>query len=212
MSIGTRPDYAKATRHLSRRHPAFKTMIQQFGPCTLLPDTDHFGVLVRSIIAQLISTKAATTISQRVYTLVAPHPVTPASLAAQTDLALRDCGISSMKVRYLRALQNQLLEDPAFLARLDRLPEEQLRPLLGALPGIGPWTLDMFLMFSLGRMDVLPVGDLGVRLAVQDHFGLAAEPRPQELRTLAEPWRPFRTVACWYLWRSRGFVPQSGLE
>ncbi|HEY8506625.1 MAG TPA: hypothetical protein VIL46_18730 [Gemmataceae bacterium] len=203
--------YAQAQRHLARRHGVWKELIRRVGPCTLAPDRDCFRVLVRSIIAQQISTAAAKSISARLWDLVAPAKLTPARLASLTDEQLRACGLSTAKRRFLRALAEHA-SARGFLRRLSRSTDEEVAAKLLPIPGIGKWTVEMFLIFGLGRLDVLPVGDLGLRAGAQTWFGLKDLPTPAELTELAEPWRPYRTVATWYLWRSRGFVPQSGME
>jgi DNA-3-methyladenine glycosylase II len=173
-----------------------------------VPDPDVFGVLARFIIYQQISTKAAASICARL--TAALGVLTPTTLAQADDARLRTCGVSAAKAKFLRALTEAVRTGTLDVQRIPTLPDADLRTQLTAIRGIGPWTVDMFLMFGLGRPDILPVGDLGLRMAVRDLWQLAATPTPAELLALAEPWRPFRTVATWYLWRSRGVVPQSG--
>jgi DNA-3-methyladenine glycosylase II len=201
--------HAAAQRHLRRAHPILKRLIGRVGPCTLRPEADHFAALVRSIIAQQISTKAARSISARLAAALAPGGLSPARLAALDEATLQGCGLSGGKRRFLRALSERVLSGEVPLADLAALTDAEIAARLRPVPGIGPWTVDMFLIFSLGRPDVLPVGDLGLRMGVQEQFGLEQQPTPAELTTLAEPWRPYRSIATWYFWRSRGGVPQS---
>lgn len=197
---------------MSRTSPAFRELIRRVGPCTLESDADSYAVLVRSIIAQQIATKAARSITNRLFEAVAPGPLTPDAFAGLSDDQLRACGLSASKQRYLKALTDHVRSNVGFLEGLVEAPDSEVTAALLPITGIGPWTVEMFLMFGLGRPDVLPVRDLGLQMGVRDLFGLAEVPKPQQVTELAEPWRPYRTVATWYMWRSRGFVPQSAIE
>jgi DNA-3-methyladenine glycosylase II len=202
--------HRKARRHLARRDPVLKAVIASVGACTLEPaGGDSFVVLVRSVVSQLISTAAARTISARIQAAAGPDGITPAALLALGEEKLRQQGLSGAKARAILDLATRAGNGTLPLADLPGLEDEQVIAHLTAVRGIGTWTAEMFLIFCLGRPDVLPVGDLGLRAAVQQQFGLAALPGATELRTLAEPWRPYRSIATWYLWRSRGGVPQS---
>jgi DNA-3-methyladenine glycosylase II len=202
--------YGQARRHLGRRDPVLKALMSIVGPCRLRPDAgDPFALLVRSIISQMISTKAAAAILAKVQTAVGGPGLTPAGVLALSEAELRAAGLSGAKVRCLQTLAARALGGELPLARLQELADEEIAAHLLPLPGIGTWTVEMFLIFGLGRLDVLPVGDLGVRAGVRDVYGLADLPTPDELRERAEAWRPYRTVASWYMWRSRGAVPQS---
>jgi DNA-3-methyladenine glycosylase II len=202
--------HRKAQRHLARRDPVLKGLIARVGPCTLQPGGEPFAVLVRSIVAQLISTAAARTISARLEANVGRKGIKPSSILALGEQRLREQGLSGAKARAVLDLATRAKAGTLPLADLPGLADEQIIAHLTAVRGIGTWTAEMFLIFCLGRPDVLPVGDMGLRAGVQEHFGLKALPRGEELRRLAEPWRPHRSVATWYMWRSRGFVPQSG--
>lgn len=201
--------YAAAERHLRRAHPVMARLIKHVGPCTLNVNPDHYAALVRSIIAQQISTKAANSIGERLLAALSPHGLEPVRVAALEETTLQACGLSGGKRRFLRALTGRVLSGELRLNELADLDDAEIASRLRPVPGIGPWTVDMFLIFSVGRLDVLPVGDLGLRLGAQEQFGLKAPPSPAELVALAEPWRPYRSIATWYFWRSRGFVPQS---
>lgn len=199
----------KARRHLTRRDPVLKQLAAHVGPCTLQTVADGFEVLVRSITSQQLSTKAAQTIYSRLCAALPRKRMRPAALAAVGDETLRAAGYSANKVRFLRDLTDRVLDGRLPLKKLPALEDEEVIDKLVAVHGIGRWTAEMFLIFSLGRLDVLPVDDLGLRAGVRTAYGLGELPLSAALRELAEPWRPYRSIATWYLWRSRGAVPQS---
>jgi DNA-3-methyladenine glycosylase II len=201
--------YAKAERHLARKSPIFKKIIKRVGPCTFQPNPDYFTVLVKTIVSQQLSTKAALSISSRLHQALGDRGMTPKAIQALSDEVIRGCGLSGGKLRALRDVSARALDGSLPLNQLDDLTDEELTDCLLAVHGIGPWSVDMFLIFSMGRPDILPVGDFGLRAAVQEHYELPELPTPKILQELAEPWRPYRTIATWYCWRSRGPVPQS---
>jgi DNA-3-methyladenine glycosylase II len=202
--------YGKARRHLGRRDPILKQLMSVVGPCRLQPNHgDPFALLVRSIISQMISTKAAAAILEKVKATAGDGGLTPARISALAEAELRSAGLSGAKVKSLQTLATRALSGEVPLSRLHELTDEEITSHLLPLPGIGVWTIEMFLIFGLGRLDVLPVGDLGVRAGARDVYKLAELPTPAELRAIAEPWRPYRTIGTWYMWRSRGAVPQS---
>jgi DNA-3-methyladenine glycosylase II len=168
------------------------------------PDpTDHYGALVRSITGQQLSVSAARAIYGRLTDRFGGRPPTPAEILADDPEALRAAaGLSRAKVAYLRSLAEHVLDGELELERLDELPDERVVEELVAVKGLGLWTAQMFLMFHLERPDVLPVGDLGIRRAIERAYGLEGLPAPAEMELIAEPWRPHRTVACRFLWRS----------
>lgn len=207
------PFYQKARRHLSRRDPVLKAVIKQVGPCTLTPiPHDPFTILVRCVIYQQISTKAAKSVFDRLAARVGGPPIPAAALGRLTEDDFRACGVSGPKQRALRAVIDYADANPGVLARIADLEEEAIHGHLTAIKGIGPWSVDMFLMFGISKPDVLPVGDLGIKAAMRKLYGPDDRyPTKDEMIAIAEPWRPYRTVACWYLWRSLGgVVPQSG--
>jgi DNA-3-methyladenine glycosylase II len=201
-------DYAKARRMLGRRDPVLRELMQRYGPCGLADaqHADAFRALVRAIISQQLSTRAAATISTRFEALF-DGPATAAAVAALTDDRLRGVGLSGQKMRYVRDLSHRVLDGSLPLADLDRMTDEEVITALTQVKGIGRWTAEMFLMFRLHRPDVLPVDDLGIVKAVQRAYGLRTQPKPQRLQRLAESWRPYRSVACWYLWASLENTP-----
>jgi DNA-3-methyladenine glycosylase II len=202
-------DYAKARRHLARRDAVLKKLIQQVGPCTLQPSSDRFGTLVRSIISQQISGKAAASISAKLCATLGKRGIHPRAIDRVDDDDLRQAGLSTAKRRALRDLTAKVLERQVVLENLHEHDDEAVIEHLLPVHGIGRWTAEMFLIFALGRLDVLPLADLGLRVGVQRQHGLAEIPPKERLIELAQLWRPYRTVATWYIWQSFGPVPQS---
>ena len=194
-----------AEAHLAARVPTLAPVVAAIGPCALQPQSDLFRVLVRSMIAQLISTAAARTITTRLESKLGGK-ITPGRLLALTDDDLKACGISGGKAKSIRGLAEHFQANRKFAAAVTAADDLAARELLLPLRGIGPWTVDMVLMFGIGRLDVLPVGDLGLRAGVRDLYRMDHLPTPIELTEIAEPWRPYRTVGTWYIWRSRGWT------
>lgn len=181
---------------------AMARLIDAVGPYRLRPERDRFGMLVRSILSQQISTGAARSIRAKLDALLAPDVVRAESLARASDDALRACGISPQKIGYLRSLVEKVDSGAVRLARIGRKPNEAIVTELVQVKGIGVWTAQMFLIFALGRLDVFPHGDLGVRVAIRDLYGLAALPTQAEGEAIARLWQPYASVASWYCWRS----------
>jgi len=196
-------DYARARRHLARRDPVIRDLMRVHGQCGLA-DAQHgepFGALMKAIVSQQLSTKAAHTIFTRLLALFDGVP-TPPALAALTDVQLRGVGLSGQKLRYMRDLAAKVQEGTLPLPALDSMADEEVIAALTQVKGIGRWTAEMFLMFRLHRPDVLPVDDLGIVKAVQKAYGLRKTPSADRLNKIGDAWRPYRSVACWYLWRS----------
>jgi DNA-3-methyladenine glycosylase II len=168
------------------------------------PDRDdHYGALVRAIVGQQLSVAAARTIYSRLTARFGDRTPTPEEILADDPEELRAAaGLSRAKVGYLRSLAEHVLAGELELERLDELPDDEVTSELVAVKGLGTWSAHMFLMFHLDRPDVLPVGDLGIRRAIERAYGLEALPTPEAMEGIAEPWRPYRTLACRYLWRS----------
>jgi DNA-3-methyladenine glycosylase II len=202
-------DYQKAQRHLARRDPVLRQLIKLIGPCTLWHNPDGFAALARSIVAQQISTKAAAAISARLEEAVGRRGLTPRGILKLSDESFRAAGLSAGKVRCLRDLADKVKRGVVPLQAFQELSDEEVIERLIPVHGIGRWTAEMFLIFSLGRLDVLPAGDYGLRMAVQRHYNLPEPPPREPLLELAAPWQPFRSIATWYMWRSLGTVPQS---
>ncbi len=203
----------KAAIHLQASDPVLGAIVAAFGPLDPGSDRDaapgeHYAALVRSIVGQQLSTKAASTIHGRLIDRFDGRAPTPQEVLADDPEELRAAaGLSRAKVGFLRSLAEHVISGELELERLDDLPDAEVTAELIAVKGLGPWTADMFLMFHLDRPDVLPVGDLGIRRAVERAYGLAELPDAAELTRIAEPWRPHRTLACRYLWRSLDAVP-----
>lgn len=189
--------------HLRRADEALAAIIDRAGPYRLELDTErgHFGSLAKAIVFQQLSGKAASTIHAR-YLALFPEIPSPTSLRALPQATLRGAGLSRAKVSALYDLADATGDGRLELPLVDDMPDEQVVESLTQVRGIGPWTAQMFLMFHLGRPDVLPTGDLGFRTAARRAYRLRGDPSPARLTKLAEPWRPWRSVAVWYLWRS----------
>jgi DNA-3-methyladenine glycosylase II len=213
----TPDDYARARRLLMRRDPVLGSAIKQIGPCRMAERQrkDHLTALVGAIVSQQLSTKAAATIFGRLVTLLSNgnavdgHVPGVAAIAAQDDAALRSVGLSTQKVGYLRDLTARIMDGRLDLDALDALPDEQVIERLTAVKGFGRWTAEMFLMFRLHRPDVLPVGDLGIVNAIQRLYRLRKRPDAKRINRLGEAWKPYRSVACWYLWQTLRNEPLS---
>jgi DNA-3-methyladenine glycosylase II len=171
------------------------------------PLGDAYGALLRSIVGQQLSTKAASTIYGRMIEIFGGHAPTPRQLLAADPEEIRAAGLSRPKIAYLRDLAQHVEDGTLELDRLDELPDEEVSAQLTAIKGLGQWTADMFLMFHLRRPDVLPVGDQGIRRAVQVQYRMRKLPDPKRLEKVARPWRPHRTLACLFLWSSLDNVP-----
>jgi DNA-3-methyladenine glycosylase II len=205
---------AEAREHLRAADPVIRALIDEIGPDGLgdprrgLSPGDHYGALVRSIVGQQLSTSAARAIYTRLTDRYDGRTPTPVEVLEDDPEELRAAaGLSRAKVQFLRSLAEHVIDGSLELERLDRLPDEEVTAELVAVKGLGPWTADMFLMFHLQRPDVLPVGDLGIRRAMMLRYDLGELPKPEEMERLAEPWRPYRTLACLYLWRSLAATP-----
>jgi DNA-3-methyladenine glycosylase II len=200
----TAADYARARRILLRRDPVLAALIRRHGPCGLAAAqrADHFSALVRAITFQQLSTKAATTIYNRMAALMPGGVPTPAGFACLSDEALRAAGISRQKSSYLRDLCDKVSSGAIGLETLDAMSDEEVIASLVQVKGIGRWSAEMFLIFRLHRPDVLPVDDLGIVTAVQKAYRLRKRPTRERLHKIGEAWRPYRSVASWYLWRS----------
>jgi DNA-3-methyladenine glycosylase II len=195
--------YKKVRGHLSDNCPVMKRIIERVGPCMLEPrGDDPFTLIVRCVIGQQISAKAAESISNRLLEVVGGPPIPVAKLAKFTEAKYKACGISGPKQRTLRAVIDHIKANPDLLPSIPELEDDAIRERLTVIKGIGPWTADMFMIFGLGRPDVWAVGDYGLKVAVQRQFKLRKLPDAANLTKVAEPWRPYRSVASWYLWQS----------
>lgn len=201
-------DIAAATRHLSGSDPVMRKIVKSIGACELRPGRrgDHFTTLARAIVGQQLSTRAAETIWNRVLAL---HPngngLRPEDVLALPDGQLRTAGLSRAKAAYMKDLAARVTAGDIKLNRLSRLDDEAIVTSLTSVKGIGRWTVEMFLIFRLGRPDVWPVADLGIRNAVARAYSL--DPTVDNLAAVSEPWRPWRSVASWYLWQTLAAPP-----
>jgi len=190
-----------ARRHLRAADPVMRSMIDAVGPYTLRFEKDRFGMLVRSIVSQQISTIAARAIRKRLLELVGSEGLTAANLARFTVDQLRSVGLSQQKASYVADLACKVNEGTVDLRGLGRLSDERVVETLTQVKGIDRWTAQMFLIFALGRPDVFPHDDLGVRAAIRDRYQLSDLPDRTTSVTIAAPWRPYASVASWYCWR-----------
>jgi DNA-3-methyladenine glycosylase II len=200
----TPEDYARARRLLMRRDPVLARVIKAIGPCGMADRQrpDHLSALTGAIVSQQLSTKAAATIFARFIALFPDGGLSAPAIAALDDRTLRSVGLSGQKVAYLRDLSARIVDGRLRLDALDELSDDAVIERLTAVKGFGRWTAEMFLMFRLHRPDVLPVGDLGIVRAVQRVYGLRKRPDGKRLAAIGDAWRPYRSVACWYLWQS----------
>ena len=207
------PDgYARARRLLMRRDPILGAAIKRIGPCLMAERQrkDHLSALVGSIVSQQLSTKAAATIFARFLALFPDHHIPDAAaIAAASDAALRGVGLSGQKVGYMRDLSARIADGRLNLDELEALPDEDVIARLTSVKGFGRWTAEMFLMFRLHRPDVLPAGDLGIVNAIQRLYGLRKRPNAKRILKMGEAWKPYRSVASWYLWQTLRNEPLS---
>ncbi len=196
--------HRKAITHLKKSDPVMATVIEAVGKCTYAPDNDvpAFEALISSIIYQQLSGRAAATIERRFQDYFGGRMPTPKKLLAAPDEDLRGVGISRQKLGYLRDLATKFSDRSLPVKRLPDLADDEIIQILTQVKGVGRWTVQMFLMFRLGRPDVLPDLDLGIQKAIKLAYRLDAMPTPKRVLEIGEPWRPYRTVASWYLWRS----------
>jgi len=207
---------AAARKRLAASDPAMAALIERIGPLDVKTrlrrrseerPADAYGALLRAIVGQQLSTKAARTIYGRVCELFGGSTPSPEQLLEAGEEDLRAAGLSGRKVEYIRDLAVHVLSGELELDRLDRLSDQEVIEEIVAVRGLGQWTAEMFLLFHLERPDVLSGGDLGIRKAIQVEYGLEAMPTPQRVLEIGEPWRPHRSLASLYLWESLAVVP-----
>jgi DNA-3-methyladenine glycosylase II len=203
----------RALAELTASDPVIGELIARYGELSVAarrrrrPPVDAYGMLLRSVIGQQLSVKAAATIYGRVLDLFGGTTPSPQQLLEAQPQALRDVGLSWRKVEYVRDLAAHVLSGELELDRLDQLSDDEVVAEITAIRGFGVWSAQMFLIFFLERPDVLPAGDLGIRRAVQVAYELDELPAPTELERIAQPWRPHRSLACVYLWESLANEP-----
>lgn len=193
-----------AQQHLIERDPIIAELHARFGDCRIAPHTNYYGQLVGAIIGQQLSEKAGATIYKRFLTLFDSRLPTPEQIIAVDTEAVRVIGCSYNKVAYMKDLAEHIVDGRLDLDHIASLPNDQVVQQLTAVKGIGEWSAHMFMMFSLGRLDILATGDLGVRKAMMLHYGLPELPKPAEMTQLAAKnnWPPYQSVASWYMWQS----------
>ena len=191
----------KAVNHLKKSDPILRAIIERVGPCRMEFSPAEFSSVAEAIVYQQLNGKAAVTIFNR-FVALAGEPLTPEGILKLSDAQLRSAGLSKQKSAYLKDLSAKTAEGLLDFAKLPELPDEEVIQHLTQVKGIGVWTAHMFLMFSLRRPNVLPTGDYGIQVAIKKHYKKRKLPKPKDMEKIARPWEPYRSVACWYLWRS----------
>jgi len=191
----------KAVNHLKKSDPILRAIIERVGPCRMEFGAPEFSSLAESIVYQQLNGTAAATIFNR-FAALAGEPLTPEGVLKLSDEQLRSVGLSKQKSAYLKDLSAKTSAGVLDFARLPELPDDEVIEHLTQVKGIGVWTAHMFLMFSLRRPNVLPTGDYGVQVAIKKHYRKRKLPKPKDMEKIARAWEPYRSVACWYMWRS----------
>jgi DNA-3-methyladenine glycosylase II len=191
----------KAVIHLKKSDPVLRAIIERVGPCRMEFGPAEFCSLAEAIVYQQLNGKAAVTIFKR-FAVLAGEPLTPEGILKLTDAQLRSVGLSKQKSAYLKDLAAKTASGLLNFSCLPKLSDEEVIKHLTQVKGIGVWTAHMFLMFSLRRPNVLPTGDYGVQVAVKKHYKKRKLPKPKDMEKIARAWEPYRSVACWYMWRS----------
>ena len=191
----------EAILHLKKCDPIMRGIIGRVGPCRMEFGPPEFSSLAEAIVYQQLNGKAAVTIFKR-FAALAGEPLTPDGILNLSDEQLRSVGLSKQKSAYLKDLSARTRDGLLDFAKLPDLPDDEVIKHLTQVKGIGVWTAQMFLMFTLKRQDVLPTGDYGVQAAIKKHYRKRKLPTPKEMEKIARPWAPYRSVACWYLWKS----------
>lgn len=191
----------KAVNHLKKSDPILRALIDKVGPCRMEFGEPTFHSVAEAIIYQQLNGKAAVTIFKR-FTDAAGSPVTPEGILKLTDTQLRAVGLSKQKSSYVRDLAEKAKSGLLDFSRLHEQSDDEVIEHLTQVKGVGVWTAHMFLMFTLRRPDVLPTGDYGIQAAMKKHYRKRKLPKPKDMEKIAKAWAPYRSIACWYLWRS----------
>ena len=191
----------KAVNHLKKSDPVLRAIIERVGPCRMEFGPAEFSSLAEAIVYQQLNGKAAMTIFRR-FADLAGEPLTPEGILKLSDEQMRGVGMSKQKSAYLKDLAAKTAAGKLDFARLPELSDDEVIAHLTQVKGIGVWTAHMFLIFSLRRPDVLPTGDYGVQMAIKKHYKKRKLPKPKDMEKIAKAWAPYRSVACWYMWRS----------
>lgn len=200
----------EAARHLSTNDPVLAQVVTNAPLPDIAPHTDYYRALVNSIIGQQLSIKAAATIKQRFADLFGSDFPTPEQILGRDIEELRSVGLSRPKARYVQDLAQHIVDGTVRFATIDQLSNDEIIAELTAVKGVGEWTVHMFLLFCMGRLDVLPTGDLGIRSGIKKLYGLSELPSPDEVREIAAAhrWHPYESVASWYVWHSLDNAPK----
>jgi DNA-3-methyladenine glycosylase II len=191
----------KAINHLKKSDPILRAIIERVGPCRMEFGEPVFHSLAEAIVYQQLNGKAAATIFKR-FTDLAGEPVTAEGIAKLTAEQMRSVGLSKQKSSYLRDMADRAIRGELDFTRLPEMTDEEVIEHLTQVKGVGVWTAHMFLMFTLKRQNILPTGDFGVRMAIKNHYNKRKLPQPAQMEKIAKAWEPYRSIACWYLWRS----------
>jgi DNA-3-methyladenine glycosylase II len=191
----------KAVNHLKKSDPIMREIIERVGACRMEFGPPEFHSLAEAIVYQQLNGKAAVTIFNR-FAALAGEPLMPEGILKLTDAQMRSAGLSKQKSAYLKDLATKTAAGLLDFTKLPELPDEEVIKHLTQVKGIGVWTAQMFLMFTLKRENVLPTGDYGVQAAIKKHYRKRKMPKPEVMERIAKRWEPYRSVACWYLWRS----------
>ena len=192
----------KAIEHLKKSDAVLAAIIEAAGAYKIQYRPPGFDTLVRSITSQQLNGRAAETIFGRLQAAAKTDPLTPESILKLRPAKMRALGLSGQKLKYIRELARMTRDGEINFEQCVALENDAVVEHLTRVKGVGVWTVHMFLMFALRRHDVLPVGDFGIRMAMKKAYGLEEMPKPEEMERIAAPWRPYSSVACWYLWRS----------
>lgn len=190
-----------AVRHLKKSDPILRAIIERVGPCRMEFDEPQFHSLAEAIVYQQLNGKAAFTIFKR-FAALAGEPLTPRGILKLSTDQMRSAGLSKQKSSYLKDMAERASRGDLDFPRLPNMTDEDVIKHLTQVKGVGVWTAHMFLMFTLRRPNVLPTGDFGVQMAIKKHYNKRKLPKPEQMEKIARAWEPYRSVACWYLWRS----------
>jgi DNA-3-methyladenine glycosylase II len=191
----------KAINHLKKSDPVMRGIIERVGPCRIEYGPAEFHSLAEAIVYQQLNGKAAVTIFKR-FAALAGEPFTPKGIVKLTAEQMRSVGLSKQKSSYLHDMAERAIRGELNFTRLSEMTDEEVIKHLTQVKGVGVWTAHMFLMFTLKRPNVLPTGDFGVQMAIKKHYNKRKLPKPEQMERIAKPWEPYRSVACWYLWKS----------
>lgn len=191
----------KAINHLKKSDPTMRAIVERVGACRIQYGDPSFASLAEAIVYQQLNGKAALTIFNR-FAELAGHPLTPKGILKLTEQQMRGAGLSKQKLSYIRSLAELTDSGELDFTFLPDMTDAEVIAHLTEVKGVGTWTAQMFLMFSLRRPDVLPTGDFGIQTAIRKHYRKRKMPKPAEMEKIAKAWSPYRTFACWYLWKS----------